>query len=256
MDLYSVYLEVRAPAGTFDAVDESAGDKLMDLLEEHSGVVSTGGMYWSATISMQAANAAQAVSGGARIIESMACKVGLPEWPQVRAEAVRQDVLHEENERPGLPKLASAPEVAEILGVSPQRVHEMARGAREFPAPVYELRTGKLWIRDAIVAFQKRWDRKPGRPDKAALLRDRVATILLACGMTTMDASVRLTDNRVVLLEISQRGRNPTRPSVAKIIDAMSRAGLGIRPSDDANADDLHAYLAVGHPAVVVEVAG
>jgi len=31
-----------------------------------------------------------------------------------------------------------------------------------------ELRAGKLWLKDAIEAFGRRWDRKPGRPRAAA----------------------------------------------------------------------------------------
>jgi len=56
----------------------------------------------------------------------MAVKAGMPSWPSVRGEATRQDVLDEDNARPTLPELVSAPEAAEILGVSPQRVHEFA----------------------------------------------------------------------------------------------------------------------------------
>ena len=75
----------------------------------------------------------------------MAAKAGLPSWPVARTEAVRQDLLDAENMRPTLPELVSAPEAGEILGVSPQRVHELAAGHAGFPEPVYELRTGKLW---------------------------------------------------------------------------------------------------------------
>ena len=54
---------------------------------------------------------------------------------------------------------------AEILGVSPQRVRELAVTNPAFPEPMYELRTGKLWLRDALDIFARR-DRKPGRPPK------------------------------------------------------------------------------------------
>ncbi len=97
----------------------------------------------------------------------MADKADMPAWPVVRAEAIRQDVLEAENSRPTLPELVSAPEAADILGVSPQRVHELAASKADFPEPMYELRTGKLWLRDAIEAFGRRWERKPGRPSKA-----------------------------------------------------------------------------------------
>jgi hypothetical protein len=89
----------------------------------------------------------------------------MPSWPIARAEAVRQDVLDAENARPTLPELVSVPEAAEILGVSPQRVRELTVTNPGFPEPMYELRTGKLWLRDAIDVFARR-DRKPGRPPK------------------------------------------------------------------------------------------
>lgn len=97
----------------------------------------------------------------------MAGQADMPAWPVVRVEAIRQDVLEVENSRPTLPELVSAPEVADILGVSSQRVHELAANKADFPEPVYELRTGKVWLRDAIEAFGRRWERKPGRPSKA-----------------------------------------------------------------------------------------
>jgi hypothetical protein len=62
--------------------------------------------------------------------------------------------------------MVSAPEAAEIMGVSAQRVHELAAANLRFPEDAYELRTGKLWLRDAIITFGQRWERRPGRPRK------------------------------------------------------------------------------------------
>ncbi len=159
---YSVRLETRAPAAAREVtVDDGAADELMALLEDHDGVVSSGTGSWSAAISTQASDA-----DGSSLIEKMAGKADMPAWPVVRAEAIRQDVLEAENRRPTLPELVSAPEAADILGVSSQRLHELAASKAGFPEPVYELRTGKLWLRDAIEAFGRRWDRKPGRPSR------------------------------------------------------------------------------------------
>ena len=170
MDWYSIHLETRAPDGTSDLTpDESAADVLMDLLAGHYGIVSSGAGSWSATVSMQAPGAPEAVISGAGLITNVAAKAGMPSWPTVRTEAVRQDVLDAENTEPTLPELVSAPEAGEILGVSPQRVHELAAGRPGFPDPVYELRTGKLWLRAAMEAFAQRWERKPGRPRKTAV---------------------------------------------------------------------------------------
>jgi hypothetical protein len=92
----------------------------------------------------------------------MAAKSGMPDWPLVKSEVVRQDVADEELAQPTMPELVSAPEAADILGVSTQRVHELARGAG-FPEPVYVLKTGKLWLRSAMEAYAVRRPRKPGR---------------------------------------------------------------------------------------------
>ena len=64
---------------------------------------------------------------------------------------------------PSAPDIVSAAEAADILGISRQRLHQLRRHPR-FPAPLYQLRTGPLWTRDAIEWFAGVWDRKPGRP--------------------------------------------------------------------------------------------
>jgi hypothetical protein len=166
-DWYSVYLETRAPAGTATATAENAGDALLDLLMDNSGTVSAGRNSWAARVSVLAFDAREAADTGIALIQRMAVKAGMPSWPSVRAEATRQDVLDEDNARPTLPQLVSVPEAAEILGVSPQRVHELA-SSPGFPEPMYELRTGRLWLQSAVSTYAERRQRKPGRPRKAA----------------------------------------------------------------------------------------
>ncbi|MGH3248288.1 MAG: hypothetical protein ACRDOI_19095 [Trebonia sp.] len=164
-DWYSIHVEARPPADAADlSVDENAADALMELLQEHDGVVSAGIGAWGATFSIQAPSAWEAVLHGAPLAEKLACKAGMPSWPVARAGAVRQDVLDAENVRPTLPELVSVPEAAEILGVSPQRVRELALTNPGFPEPMYELRTGKLWLRDAIDAFARRTASPAVRP--------------------------------------------------------------------------------------------
>ena len=134
MDWSSVHLATRAPDTHIGETDlDVAGDRLMDLLAAHDGVVSAGGGAWSATVSMQAEQARSAAGMGGALIEARAAEAGLPGWPVVRLEAVRHDVLEAGNERPTLAALVSAPEAAEILGVSAQRVHELAAANPRFP---------------------------------------------------------------------------------------------------------------------------
>jgi hypothetical protein len=66
--------------------------------------------------------------------------------------------------RPDFPPLASAADAAEILGVSRQRVHQLAASNTRFPAPVARVGTGPLWTVPAIEHFARIWERRPGRP--------------------------------------------------------------------------------------------
>lgn len=165
---FNVRVETRAPRDTQDFADDTAADELMDLLEEYDGIVSSGPRSWDAVITIPATSPRDAASAGAMLIEEMAAKAGMPEWPAVRVEVIRRDVLAEHLDRPLLPDLVSTPEAADILGVSPQRLHQIVGENRDFPAPAYELRTGKLWLRPAIQAFAER-KRLPGRPRRVAM---------------------------------------------------------------------------------------
>lgn len=73
------------------------------------------------------------------------------------AQLVRRDPQHRD--------LVGAVEAGEILGVSRTRVHQLAERP-DFPEPRYILAAGKLWARADIIAFDTRWNRRPGRPPK------------------------------------------------------------------------------------------
>jgi prophage regulatory protein len=50
------------------------------------------------------------------------------------------------------PRLVGAHEIRGLLGVSRQRVYQLARGA-EFPKPVATLRQGKIWAVDEVESW-------------------------------------------------------------------------------------------------------
>jgi hypothetical protein len=169
MEAFSVRVEARAPEGNEDVLDEAAVDELTDLIEEYEGAVSYSLRAWDATVTVPAVSARLAVEQGAALIEELAAKAGLPSWSAVIAEAVRHDVVDEQLARNPLPALVSAPEAADILGVSSQRVHQIAADNKDFPRPAYELRAGNLWLQNAVEAFAER-KRTPGRPRKPEAL--------------------------------------------------------------------------------------
>ncbi len=129
----------------------------------HASVTGTD-RSWSARISVEAAGAADGAALGVALVILLARQAELPEWPIVRAEAVREDVFVEDLAQPELPDLVSAPEAQELLGVSAERLRELAAGHRDFPAPAYELAAATLWLRPAIVSFRERWERERSGP--------------------------------------------------------------------------------------------
>ncbi|HET7234974.1 MAG TPA: hypothetical protein VFK59_00915 [Actinomycetota bacterium] len=56
-------------------------------------------------------------------------------------------------------------EIAELLGVSRQRVMQLRQRA-DFPEPVAELAAGPVWRMFNLQRFIEEWPRKPGRPRK------------------------------------------------------------------------------------------
>ncbi len=168
MTWFSVGVEARRPEGDPREIDDEQLDDYMSALAPYDGIVSGGGDAWDGRISVQANDLEQAYMRSVELLWTLAAKAGLPDWPLVRVEAVRQDVLDEQLARPNYPDLVSGPEAAELLGVSRQRLWRLTQERPDFPRPLYRLRVGPLWIRSGIEAFAQRWERKPGRPRKAA----------------------------------------------------------------------------------------
>jgi hypothetical protein len=142
---------------------EAPTDELVDL----HGSVAGDERGWRATVTVDAHSADDALGAGGHLL-SIAFKVGLPTEPVTRLEVVREDIRDAELERPQLPELVSGTEAAEILGVTRQRVHQLAAAHPDFPKPAYRLGVGSLWFRSGIEGFAQRWQRRPGRPPSAA----------------------------------------------------------------------------------------
>jgi prophage regulatory protein len=65
--------------------------------------------------------------------------------------------------------LVGLTEIAEILGVSKQRVTQLARDYEDFPTPEVELAGGRIWRRSAIESWVRRHPaRAPGRRPKTS----------------------------------------------------------------------------------------
>lgn len=86
-----------------------------------------------------------------------------------RIEVQDMDDWMAEQRRPRPQNLVGVSETAELLGVTRQRVVQLA-DRPDFPAPISRLSAGPVWARVSIEAFLKDWQRKPtGRPRKTDL---------------------------------------------------------------------------------------
>jgi uncharacterized protein YggL (DUF469 family) len=168
MDWYSITVEFRG--NDEQHVTAEGIDTFMSLVEPYDGVASGGPGYesYDATVGLTAPGASEATEQARALVRNAARQAQLPDWPIVRLEAVREDVLDEQHEQPQRPDLVSAPEIGALLGVNRQRVHQLAAAHPQFPAPLHRLGVGSLWDRRAITSFAQTWDRRPGRRAKLA----------------------------------------------------------------------------------------
>jgi hypothetical protein len=145
-------------------LDEQALMKLADAAERRDASVSNraAGPGFTVTVDVKATDPLTAAQDVMQLIRDelgvaasvVDLRITTPE--QFEAEALRPD----------FPELASAADAAEILGVSRQRVHQLAASNTRFPAPIARVATGPLWTVPAIEHFAEVWERKPGRPQR------------------------------------------------------------------------------------------
>ncbi len=66
-------------------------------------------------------------------------------------------------------------EIAELLGVSRQRVDQLSNSYADFPAPEVDLASGRVWSKEAIEGWLATHpDRAPGRVEGASIRFDRL----------------------------------------------------------------------------------
>jgi hypothetical protein len=96
--------------------------------------------------------------------EKMASSIGhVVSAKPVGVEVVRETEWARRADAPTMPELMSAAEIADELGVTRQRVHQL-RDLAAFPAPLADLRGGAVWDAEAVRRFRDSWERRPGRP--------------------------------------------------------------------------------------------
>lgn len=156
MMMYNATVEVAVKG---DQVDDDVVDALMEQLATHHGAVGTSPRGWlEARISLPAENLTQACVTAAAVVESAA-----------GAAAIACEVMTEEEyaAREGFtaePDIVASSEVAVILGVSTERVRQLAAAGQLQEIPTAG--RGKVFSRSSVEALAAK-DRRGGRPRKA-----------------------------------------------------------------------------------------
>lgn len=122
---------------------------------------------------------------------------------------VRVDVMSEDYQDRWLAEepeqFVGVAEVADILGVSKQRVSEL-RGGPGFPEPVTELAAGPVWRLSTLQRFVAEWPRRPGRPSKD--VSDRVRSELERRAEDAERIAASLTPREREILQAFALGRS------------------------------------------------
>lgn len=155
------------------------------------------------------------------------------------------------------PELMSAAEIAEELGISRQRVHQL-RATAGFPAPLADLRGGAVWDAAAVRKFAQTWERRPGRPrviapqgiPSAEQFGRPTVTSIDPVSRKEGDVSWRIenpTKNRFVLRNVGHDVAENVAVDVSRI-DAITRDMPRSGVVDPGEGLDMMLIAAWGHP--------
>jgi len=156
-------------SGAIASVDP---DQAMDKLAKSRVTMTEGPGRLGFSLVVKAASPIAAASKGATLIQKTLRQPGDLEAVEVVSVEDGDKALEQRN----YPDLVGVSEVAELLGVSRQRVSELAK-VDYFPKPLAHLKSGPVWDRVSLTHFLEDWDRSPrrkaGRPRKTAAADSR-----------------------------------------------------------------------------------
>jgi hypothetical protein len=155
-----------------DSIDDDALTAFVGALRDVGAVgpvASVGGLGGGpgATFSLGMAGTesdafARVASTAVEIFDTACEKMGITHGGVARLDILTEPYLELELEREP-EEYAGVSEVAELFGVSRQRVSEL-RARDGFPEPIAELAAGPVWSVSSLKSFLASWPRKPGRP--------------------------------------------------------------------------------------------
>jgi len=190
---WSVYIRLASEVGTNNDAHVDALIGIAAALDEaHGAAVSARNGDIDAQAWVEAPDPATALEQVRQAFAAATRQAGLAAGDVVEQHVRPWEDFANEVDTTTLPELVSGPEAAEILGVTRQRIHQLANEHPLFPDAAYELGVGRLWLRVQIETFAKRWDRRPGRRPASESGAKEVTKPQFGRKVTTKDkASIR-----------------------------------------------------------------
>lgn len=141
---------------------------------------------------------------------------------------------------PLVAELVGVAEIAQLVGVSRQRVNEIVRTDPDFPPPEAELAAGRIWERGKVDA----WMAARSRQSKGAHVRE-IQGVTIVSPVEFGDAQLvadTFTDGRPVVVELRQCDVMLQR----RLIDFSSGVAYGLKGVMDKVADQAYLLLPKG----------
>lgn len=166
---WAIHMEA---AGDPGPIDDEQVIAFLEALTNWSGVVSHSqdGSRYGATFAIDAddlesTSILAALAEAEQVFRLAAERAGLPSLPIVIAEAQTYEEQEAELRRPVIPELVGVSEIADILGVTRQRAHQLTKRS-DFPQHIAKLQAGPIWTRPSLNQFVEQW--RAGKPDTTA----------------------------------------------------------------------------------------
>lgn len=162
-------------------------DDIVEELHEHLadcspavGTAPSGNL--SVRIFIEASTARQAMDAALKEVTAAAKQTGV-NHAVAGIELVTEEELNRRLEEPSVPELVGVSEIAAMFGVGRQRAAQVVQ-REDFPPAVAHLKAGPVFLKWQVEAFEKRWDRRGGRPPKPIDLTELDREVLTALNAT------------------------------------------------------------------------
>lgn len=139
-------------------------DALTDVLADRGGAVGPEGDSYVAVLTIEAGTLRQASVIALSAVTAAAAAAGQTHVVHQAVEVITATEADRRIMAPAIPDVVDTREAAEILGVTRQRVLQIAGADPRFPHPLLTVSGAPVYVRAAMEAYAAQRAPRPGRP--------------------------------------------------------------------------------------------